>query len=108
MWRTTAMRPALVVGLMVLLGVPAVGCSAATPPALAAQRPENPSWVVEGYGENGTDAEQDALKKAHFEVVRYLQQQEPAFEWLPGVDYVRRLVQVVEPEKTADFGHPVG
>jgi hypothetical protein len=56
-------------------------------------------WKVTGYGKTIQDAEQDALEKAHKEVVDYLSTLNPPVEWQPSVDYVNRnLVKQREEE----------
>jgi hypothetical protein len=47
-------------------------------------------WRVVGYGRKIEDAEQDALEKAHKEVLDYLAGLRPPVEWQPSPEYVNR------------------
>jgi hypothetical protein len=65
----------------------------------AENAPKTLPWKVTGYGRKIEEAEQDALEKAHKEVLDYLAGLNPPVEWRPSLDYVNRnLVRQREEE----------
>jgi hypothetical protein len=112
------MRPIFVVSLLALMVLLA---SLRGPSSHAAPRPprdddrkpaaenvkKTAPWKVTGYGKTIQDAEQDALERAHKEVLDYLAGLNPPVEWQPSVDYVaRKLVKQREEDgpKMREFG----
>jgi hypothetical protein len=66
---------------------------------VAADNGPKPMQPVVGYGRKLEDAEQDALEKAHKEVLDYLASQNPPVQWQPSPEYVsRNLVKHREEE----------
>src|SRR3954471_8584986 len=111
------MRPALLVGMMVIFGLttqlqaelaPAKARTDRTASA-AATSAAGASWTVRGWGETGQDAEQGALSKAREEVLVYLANQEPPLEWTPSVGYVNdHLVKRRSEATSAEAAKRVG
>jgi hypothetical protein len=47
------------------------------------------TWPVLGRGRNKDEAEKDALERARQIVVKFLQRQDPPFQWAPSVEFVK-------------------
>jgi len=52
------------------------------------------SVAVQGsFKDNEDEARDDALDKAHAQLLAYLQRQSPPVQWTPGIDFVKKLVR---------------
>src|SRR5258708_1801121 len=114
------MRPALIVGLMVIFGLTTrIQAQLATPQTRtdrterAAPKAESTAtgskWTVRGWGETGQDAEQVAVSKAREEVLVYRAKQVPPLEWTPGIGYVNdHLVKRRSEAQSSEAAQRVG
>jgi len=105
------MRP-IPLASLVILGLLAGGSSAYAGRPHGPARPvsarapaksqPSPSWVVQGFGLEQEDAEQEALKAAKEKVLNYLSGQGVVLKWDPSLAFIRSLVKKIEPADDVD------
>jgi hypothetical protein len=77
--------------LVVVLCLLAAGpCALAASKSSLPAREAYPRWTVTGYGENATDAKENALAEAGRSIVAYLAKNHPALVWTPPGGYLEQ------------------
>lgn len=106
--RAALLTSVLTLGLLVA-GQPTAAFGAAAAAKVNANDASDVSWLVEGVGATVEDAEQDALKQARENVLKYFADRKLALAWEPNLKYVDdHLVAERKSEEDINLGGGAG